>query len=143
MLEVEPDEVYAGRPEVVREEHRWVAVRESYEVSQTSRGTRLRRRDGPTREERAPLPHGRSIVSVAVHDRDRARIVRLHLILNDAVQVRHHDRRAKASPEDDGRRLVRGHEDPAGAVDLRREVRSVAGYRDLLTLEEGLEFVIA
>src|SRR5437879_1618909 len=142
MFEVESDQTDPSGTEVVREEHGSVAVRESAEVAQGSHRPGLGRGHRLAREQWRPLTYGRTVVSVTMDDRDRASIVRLHLIRDGPIEVGDQDRGAKASPECHGGRLIGGHQDPTDVVEFRNEVRTVAGHGDLLVLQEASQFPI-
>src|SRR5213078_3141362 len=136
MFEVESDQTNPSGTEVVREEHGSVAVRESAEVAQGSHRPGLGRSQSLAREQRRPLAYGRTVVSVTMDDRDRASIVRLHLIRDSTIEVGDQDRGTKASSECHGGRLIGGHQDPTDVVEFRGEVRPVAGHGDLPAMQE-------
>src|SRR2546430_10289465 len=91
MFEVEADQVDAGGAEVIREEDRPISIREAAEIPKASKGPGLRRRHRGTGEPRGPLPHRRSVVTVAVDHRDRSLDIRFHLIRHGSVQIGHED----------------------------------------------------
>src|SRR5438046_10117209 len=106
MFEVETDQTNPSGTEVVREEHRSIAVRESAEVAQGSHRPGLGRSQSLAREQRRPLAYGRTVVSVTMDDRDRASIVRLHLIRDRTIDAGDRARAADASSDGHGGRRI-------------------------------------
>src|SRR5205823_14395201 len=142
VLEIEADQVDAGRPKMVREKDGPIAIGESAEIPQASGGPRLGRGHRLAGEERSPFTDRRTIVPMAVDEDDRSRVVRLHLIRYGAVQVRHNGRRNPTPGHRDRGRLVRRHQDTRCSIDLPCQVRAVASDRDLFSFEERKQLLV-
>src|SRR5207249_3651921 len=94
--ETETKETLDGFVEALKKivkEDRPISVRAAAEIPETSKGSGLRGRHRRPGEPRGPLPHGRSVVAVAVDHRDRSLDIRFHLIRHSSVQIGHEDGR--------------------------------------------------